>query len=364
MMETGRFAKQTGLSLIELMVALGLGAFLVAGVVQVFLSNKSSERVETSLARLQENGRFAIDLITGDLRKSQYLGCNTGDSVLTVMATNTEFDGVRGYEKGASSWATLPALPLRITSGTDPIRDEARAGSDVLSVQMGVRLNTNLSAEVNDTSVAVSITDNPSCALSQGSEVILSSCITSHLFEITNSQTCDSSTTPNPTTLEFDNSGNTVTSIEAPYDLDSELMQYQDRTWYVADTDRDFNGYSVFALFRDVNGQKEEMIEGVEAMQVQFGVRVRGSNPPAYRFVDATDATLNFGDNWDGVHMVRIAILLQTFDSVRESDDVRSYRLLATNVDASTTTAQHSGGRALRQVFTTSVALRNTIDIQ
>ena len=44
--------RQSGMSLIELMVALGLGVFLIFGVISVFLSNKSSSQVETSLARL------------------------------------------------------------------------------------------------------------------------------------------------------------------------------------------------------------------------------------------------------------------------------------------------------------------------
>jgi type IV pilus assembly protein PilW len=74
--------RQRGLSLIELMVALAIGAFLVLGVVTVFLANKDSARLENSLARLQENGRFALDLMREDLHRSQYLGCNTGDVFL------------------------------------------------------------------------------------------------------------------------------------------------------------------------------------------------------------------------------------------------------------------------------------------
>jgi type IV pilus assembly protein PilW len=51
--------RQHGLSLIELMVALSIGAFLMLGIVTVFLANKDSSALENSLARLQENGRFA-----------------------------------------------------------------------------------------------------------------------------------------------------------------------------------------------------------------------------------------------------------------------------------------------------------------
>ena len=53
-------AGQSGLSLIELMLALALGAFLVLAVVSVFLANKDAARRENSLARLQETGRFGL----------------------------------------------------------------------------------------------------------------------------------------------------------------------------------------------------------------------------------------------------------------------------------------------------------------
>ena len=49
--------RQKGMSLIELMVAMGLGLFLILGVVNVFIANKDSTQVETSLARLQEMNR-------------------------------------------------------------------------------------------------------------------------------------------------------------------------------------------------------------------------------------------------------------------------------------------------------------------
>lgn len=61
-------AGQQGLTLIEIMVAMLVGAFLMAGVLQVFIVNKQTYRVQENLSRLQENGRFAMDYLNRYIR--------------------------------------------------------------------------------------------------------------------------------------------------------------------------------------------------------------------------------------------------------------------------------------------------------
>jgi type IV pilus assembly protein PilW len=51
---------QRGVTLIELMVAMLLGLIVAGGIVTVFSSTSSSNKAQTQLARLQEEGRFAI----------------------------------------------------------------------------------------------------------------------------------------------------------------------------------------------------------------------------------------------------------------------------------------------------------------
>jgi type IV pilus assembly protein PilW len=67
---------QSGLSLVELMVALLVGLILLGGLIQVYLSNKQSYNAQEQLARMQEGGRFAMELMTRDLRRSGYWGGN------------------------------------------------------------------------------------------------------------------------------------------------------------------------------------------------------------------------------------------------------------------------------------------------
>lgn len=64
-----------GLSLIELLVALAISAVLVLGLVEVFAASRTAYQLSTGLARVQENGRFAMDFLQRDLRMAGHLGC-------------------------------------------------------------------------------------------------------------------------------------------------------------------------------------------------------------------------------------------------------------------------------------------------
>lgn len=67
--------RQAGLSLIELMVALLLSGLLILGLVQIFSSSRASYLMAQGLARAQESSRFAIDALQRDARMSGHFGC-------------------------------------------------------------------------------------------------------------------------------------------------------------------------------------------------------------------------------------------------------------------------------------------------
>jgi prepilin-type N-terminal cleavage/methylation domain-containing protein len=59
--------KQTGFSLIELMIAMLLGLLIMAGLVNLFLQSKRSFNQNESIARMQEDARFALETIVTDV---------------------------------------------------------------------------------------------------------------------------------------------------------------------------------------------------------------------------------------------------------------------------------------------------------
>jgi len=76
-----------GLTLVELMVALAIGSFLMIGAVKVFVQSRETFRMNDSISRLQENARFVIDAIEPDIRMANYFGLTSRSSKVQGRAT-------------------------------------------------------------------------------------------------------------------------------------------------------------------------------------------------------------------------------------------------------------------------------------
>ncbi|HSG57900.1 MAG TPA: PilW family protein [Woeseiaceae bacterium] len=69
-----RRQQQLGLTLVELMVALAIGSFLMIGAVQIYNQSRQAFVVNESIARVQETATFAMDTIEADLRMASNWG--------------------------------------------------------------------------------------------------------------------------------------------------------------------------------------------------------------------------------------------------------------------------------------------------
>jgi type IV pilus assembly protein PilW len=85
-----RRAQQLGLSLIELMVALTIGSLLIAGTVFVYVQSRNSYGVNETVARLQETARFALSIVEPDVRMSSYWGLMNDPELITGRAAQDE----------------------------------------------------------------------------------------------------------------------------------------------------------------------------------------------------------------------------------------------------------------------------------
>lgn len=90
-----RGRRASGLSLIELMVAMMLGLLVAAGIITVFLSTSSSNKAQTQLAQLQEEGRFAITRLVGDLRMANGQYCSNTGGTASQGGSGVFMDGLR-----------------------------------------------------------------------------------------------------------------------------------------------------------------------------------------------------------------------------------------------------------------------------
>ena len=80
----------SGLTLVELVVAMAIGSFLVVGAITVFNQGQAAFRVNESSARLQENARLALAILESDVRMAGYFGLTSRASVIVNKASATE----------------------------------------------------------------------------------------------------------------------------------------------------------------------------------------------------------------------------------------------------------------------------------
>ncbi len=73
-----------GFTLIEMMVAMAIGLVLILGAVNIYAQGRQSFRTAETIARIQENARFALDLMGPDIRLADFWGRSGEAAYITV----------------------------------------------------------------------------------------------------------------------------------------------------------------------------------------------------------------------------------------------------------------------------------------
>lgn len=83
-------ARQSGLSLIELMITLVLGLVIISAVFNMYSGNSRSARFTEGLQSMQENGRYAVSVLQRGLRLAGYSLTGNIDTVdMALSGVNT-----------------------------------------------------------------------------------------------------------------------------------------------------------------------------------------------------------------------------------------------------------------------------------
>jgi type IV pilus assembly protein PilW len=354
--------RQRGLSLVELMISMTIGLIVMSALTYIFVGSRGAYRSNENLARVQETGRFALDYIGQDLRMVSFAGCHsrnlTAANTLVIARPAVTYagaaDGVRGFEDGAG-WTN----PSTIT----------RVRGDVISVRHASGAGVEISANTNVTAGTITLKNN--CPrLRQSDLVLLASCERAVVLRITNTPatTCDG--TVGAVTIAHQatgagsdgsqgNGNNGIVTGGTSYQIldslhvDTRAVMYRfDDVSYFVGT----NPVGRPGLFRtSSNGGTEELVENVEDMDIYYGL---DTSVPADGIADSyvrADAVVD----WSQVVSVRIALLVVGQDAATTTG-TQSYVLRDTNNDG-TLDRQNAGDSRLRQVFTSTIALRNRV---
>lgn len=139
-----------GFSLVELMIAMLLGLLVVGALGQIYVGSRDVNRIIANAVTLNENGRFAMELFTRDIRLAGYFSCGGAKSkVAHALRAETfwlRLEGITGFDGGgdAQSPDTLPSafdtLPAPL-AGTDVLvvrYADVRRGRIVRSGEMDI----------------------------------------------------------------------------------------------------------------------------------------------------------------------------------------------------------------------------------
>lgn len=139
--DSKRGNRQSGLTMVELLVALAIGSFLMIGAVQIYNQSRQAFVINESIARVQETAQFALDTMESDLRMASNWGRTSralsieGRSILgdrnpnglpepAVCGDGWALDVALAVD-GENNQYTLPCLP----------QPAAQANSDTITVR-------------------------------------------------------------------------------------------------------------------------------------------------------------------------------------------------------------------------------------
>ena len=134
--------RQTGITLIELMVALAIGSFLMIGAVQIYSQSRQAFVINESIARVQETAQFAMDTIEADLRMASNWGRNSRGLAIEgrSLVGNLNPNGLpQPAFNCAPDWVLDLALPIDGADNGYGLTCAATGGFEALSDVVTVR---------------------------------------------------------------------------------------------------------------------------------------------------------------------------------------------------------------------------------
>jgi type IV pilus assembly protein PilW len=335
-----------GMTLVELMVGVAIGLFLLAVMGGIYVGSKTTFVAQETTSRLQENGRFALDTLSTDLRMSGFRGCigqagvanftNTLNTPTAVL--NNYADPVWGSHYNGAAWSPALAAPL------DGLG--ARTLGDVLVLRRPVGQGWALTSEMADPSAALTFT--PTAVFSKGDVLMVSDCAAGALLQATNDTPGALGTIQHVTGVAGVSPGVASNNLGHTYLQDASIWRVQTVVYYLANSARRPGESALWSYTSPSYGaaQTNELVTGVERMVVTYGVDTNGDTA-ADQFRTADQVA-----NWSQVVSARVELLLVG------TDDSSATAPQPYVFDGTTTTPTD---RRLRTVMSLAAVLRNTV---
>lgn len=351
---------QSGLTLIELMIALVLGLLLVAAATQIFISNQQTYRVTEAHARLQDNARFATEVLSRDIRAAGYSGCRTIENINVVtiagapipanIDANTIISGSNA--ESATTWSPAVSGLLGTVVG----------GTDVITLQHAKGCGATLTGPIGSSNANIKVFAPNSCNLNANDVLMISDCTDAHVFRASSVSNESGGTQQNiahaissgsnqanhfcKSYASLPQSGSCGAGNAKLYGYDAELLTFSAVTYFIR---LGAGGTPALWSYEVGSATAQELVEGVENLQVLYGAD-DNNDDIVDRYVTAK--VINDAADWDRVISAQISLLMATLEqNLTTEPQVVAYN--GNNITG-------NDGR-IRRVITTVVGVRNRV---
>ena len=321
---------QSGLSLIELMVALAVSAILLLGVTTVYTASKRSYQVTDEFSEIQENARFALNVLAKNIRMSGFTGCasmeglegnvtnNTGD-------TNYDFSkaSVINGHAGSGSWTNKPAGILSTT--------------DALVIQKASSCSASVTEQMDNAKKLIKYSGD--CPFAKNEILLVTDCRSADIFKNVNDPGgAKDETDPNQA---GPNSITSSTALSKKYGDDAFVYKFEHLIYYIKN-----NSDSKPTLHQLlIGGNDSEIIANIEDIAFKYGEDTDGDNS-----IDVIRSSAATVADWSRVINVYVHLLLR---SEPVGTDKKPYSFNGTDVAAADSDTR------FRKEFVTAINLRN-----
>jgi type IV pilus assembly protein PilW len=358
------------------MIALLIGTVLVLGLVQVFSASRTAYQLSEGMARAQENGRFAMEYLQRDIRMAGHFGCVNDQSHLQMPgqlvshfaaavdpfpvnftvsiqgynATGSNPGGTVALAAPAAGWS--PALPAAV-AGLTPL-----PGSDIIVLRYlreeGVPV-TAINAAGTEMQVASSrwgaITDG---GVADPQIFGIADCSYADVFATTGVAAAGA-----VTTVSAAASVGLSSRYTAQPAGQTMLFRAESLVYYI-DTGAGGEPALFRARFDGANYVPEELVEGIENLQLMFGLdRVPDLSvapPSGYVDLHNTAQAAWTANDWRRVGLVQVGLLARSPDRAAAAASTIPKQLLNVRMQPpATNDGRHRG------VYEASIALRNRL---
>lgn len=341
--------RSAGFTLAELMISMGVGMLLLAGMATLFVNNNKAQTELEKANRQVENGRYAMQLISSDLNNGGYYGEFDPTPLPAPPATPVVCASTLDQVRQA-----LPAPVQGIdnaTSADAPCLTGLKAGTDALIIR---RVETCFAGVGN-------------CAPVSAGGMLFQGALCMRNDQL------GSTDTSNHYRLDTDPSmlNRRARNCVGPTDGDlAKIRRFLVHIYYIASNHKPGDGIPTLmqaALTASPSGaltwNVQPMVEGIENLQVEYGVDNNADKMPDLYTANPLSATNCAAacatTNWLGVVVAKVNLLARNTKPTRGFVDTKSYSL-GLDVSQSDNLVAAANDQFKRHVFQSAVAIPNT----